>query len=286
MGSERMNRRMERLIAVVIIICLFAMLIPPEPIFVIGSGVLRSAYQVLFFWETRNWGTIEGDHFVIKYQDGDERNAALAMQEMECCYSSLGEYYGYFPEKKVPVAIYRDRASLNRVFGWGSDMGAMGVYWAGVIRLLSPDDWLGELDGAAKEDAFRQQGPIAHEYIHLLVDYKTRGNYPRWLTEGLAQYGEKQLVNVVAKEAVQAEQPALLEASLTDLDKKFDDPQWQDCCYAVSEDLVSFLIRNYGADCVPLLLEELGRGETVDRAFNKTLGINIQNFLKEYQGRV
>lgn len=277
---------MERLTAAVIIICLFIMMVPSESIYVIGSGVLRSAYQVLFFWETRNWSTIEGDHYIIKYQEGDEDNAVVALQEAERFYSPLGEYFGCFPEKKVPVAIYRDKPSLNRVFGWGSDTGAMGVYWAGVIRLLSPDDWLGEFNRAAKEEAFRQQGPIAHEYIHLLVDYKTRGNYPRWLTEGLAQFGEKHLAGADTGADTSEERPAVLEVSLADLDKKFDDIQWQDYSYAVSEDLVEFLIGNYGADCIPLLLEELGKGEGVNSAFNNTLGVDLQGFLKEYHSSV
>lgn len=73
-----------------------------------------------------------------------------------------------------------------------------------------------------------------------------------------------------------------LSFSLEDLDKKFNDPEWQDYCYTVSEELVGFLIRNYGDDCILLLLDELGRGKGVDSAFNKVLGVGIQDFIKEY----
>jgi hypothetical protein len=272
---------MDRFIAVIIIICLCIMMIPYESLCVISSGALRSAYRLLFFWETRSWNTLEGDHFIIKYQNGDQENARVTLQEAERVYEPIGEYFDCFPEKKVPVAIYRNKSSLNRVFGWDSDVNAMGVYWGGVIRLLSPNDWLDEFSKAAREDVFRRHGPIAHEYIHLLVDYKTRGNYPRWLTEGLAQYGEKHCTGMVAVTASAEERPAL-SISLEDLDKKFDDPEWQDYCYTVSEEMVEFLISNYGADCILLLLDELGRGKGVDSAFNKVLGVGIQDFIKEY----
>jgi hypothetical protein len=262
------------------------MLIPAEAVYVIGSGVMRPAYQTLFFWETRNWHALEGEHFIIKYQDGDQENARLVLEEAERFYKPLGEYFSYFPEKKTPVAIYRDKPALNKVFGWGNDVGAMGVYWGGVIRLLSPDDWLGEYSGDEKEDAFRRQGPMAHEYIHLLVDYKTRGNYPRWLTEGLAQYGEKHCAGVDIAAAAGEEQTAVLEFSLADLDKKFDDPQSQEYSYAVAEDLVNFMIQEYGAGCISPLLEELSKGEDADRAMEQALGINLQNLLKEYQRAV
>lgn len=272
---------MDRYIVAIIIICLCIMMIPFESLCVISSGVLRSAYRVLFLWETRSWNTLEGEHYIIKYQNGDQENARVTLQEAERLYEPIGEYFGCFPEKKVPVAIYRNKSSLNRVFGWDSDMNAMGVYWGGVIRLLSPNDWLDEFSKAAREDVFRRHGPIAHEYIHLLVDYKTRGNYPRWFTEGLAQYGEKHCTGMAAVTASGGERPAL-SFSLDDLDKKFNDPEWQDYCYTVSEEMVGFLIRKYGADCIPLMLEELGRGKGVDSAFNKVLGVSIQDFIKEY----
>ncbi|HBG22321.1 MAG TPA: hypothetical protein DDW83_03580 [Peptococcaceae bacterium] len=272
---------MDRFIAVVIIVCLSIMMVPYGSLCVISSGALRSAYQMLFAWETRSWNILEGDHYIIKYQNGDQENARLTLQEAERLYEPLGEYFGCFPEKRVPVAIYRNKSALNRVFGWDSDINAMGVYWGGVIRLLSPDDWLDEFSRAAREDVYRRHGPIAHEYIHLLVDYKTRGNYPRWLTEGLAQYGEKYCTGMATVTASAEERPAL-SISLEDLDKKFDDPEWQDYCYTVSEEMVEFMISNYGADSIPLLLEELGRGKGVDSAFHKVLGVNLRDFTNEY----
>lgn len=272
---------MDRFIAVAIIICLSIMMIPYESLCVVSSGAMRLACQMYFAWETRGWNALEGDHYIIKYQNGDQENAKITLQEAERLYEPIGEYFGCFPEKKVPMAIYRNKSALNRVFGWDSDINAMGVYWGGVIRLLSPDDWLDEYSGAAKEDVYRRQGPIAHEYIHLLVDYQTRGNYPRWLTEGLAQYGEKHCTGMASVSVSAEEGPDLL-VSLEDLDKKFDDPEWQDYCYTVSEEMVEYLINNYGADSIPLLLEELGRGKGVDSAFDKVLGINLQDFINEY----
>lgn len=52
------------------------------------------------------------------------------------------------------------------------------MYWAGVIRILSPQDWIDAVNDEERSLIFRKEGPVAHEYIHLLVDYKTAGNTP------------------------------------------------------------------------------------------------------------
>lgn len=273
---------MERLAAILIIFCLLLLITLPSPIYLLGSGSAHAVQQVLFAWETRGWDTIESDHFLVKYQKGDEESAVLTLKEAERVYYPLGQYFDCFPEQKVPIAIYQNRASLNRVFGWGSDEGAMGVYLSGVIRLLSPDEWLGEMPSREREVLFSQQGPIAHEYIHLLVDQRTHGNYPRWLTEGLAQFGEKHIVGVQAEDGVELP----LQFSLEELNERFDDSQWQDYCYAVSEDLVGYLINNYGSDKVPLLLNELGGGADFDRAFQRVYGLDTINFIEQYQGKI
>ena len=84
--------------------------------------------------------------------------------------------------------------------------------------LYNPKMCIRDRPSEERDAFFCQQGPIAHEYIHLLVDYQTRGNYPRWLTEGLAQFGERHLVGVQAEEGVDLP----LQFSLDELNKRFE----------------------------------------------------------------
>lgn len=275
---------MERYLAAITTVCLVLILAfniaQPVPVHVLGPAAMRFAQRMLFSLETVTWQTLEGDHFIVRYQKGDVESARMVLQEAEKFYLPLGEAFGYLPQKKVPVAVYRDRASLNRVFGWGSEESAMGVYWAGVIRVLSPKDWLGDFNGAERSLVFRQEGPVAHEYIHLLVDYKTAGNYPRWLTEGLAQFGEKRYAGVVTAGGEERER---LKLTLTELDRHFDDPEWQNYSYAVAEDMVEFLVENYGPGCVPAILDALGRGETLEGALQEATGEGVSAFLQAYE---
>jgi hypothetical protein len=167
---------------------------------------------------------------------------------------------------------------LNRVFGWGKDESAMGVYWAGVIRVLSPRAWMGDTPVGQQQQVLQAQGPVAHEYTHLLVDYKTGGNYTRWLTEGLAQYAEQTIAggNPPDRERLEVDEP------MNQLDKRFDDPVWQDYSYTVSLDMISYLISRYGSGRIPRLLNALDCGEPMDKAFGQVYGITLDQFVRDY----
>ena len=250
-----------------------------NPVRLCGSEIFRAGQRLIVNIETANWPVIEDRHFIVKYQRGDEASARMVLAEAERVYQPLGSYFGYFPDQRVPILIYPDRTSLNRCFGWNSDESAMGVYWAGVIRVLSPRVWMENIPASQQQQVFQAQGPVAHEYTHLLVDYKTGGNYTRWLTEGLAQYAEQ---TITGGDSPDRERLAVTEPALMQLDGKFDDPVWQDYSYTVSLDLISFLINNYGSQRIPQLLEALDRGQSLDKSFAQVYGITFDQFIKSY----
>ncbi len=284
-GEERGGTEMERLLSscfvAILVIAMALTLCLRNPVRLRGSDLFRSYQRLVINLETYSWPSIEDRHFIVKYKQGDEASARMVLQEAERVYQPLGAYFGYFPGKSVPILIYPDRVSLNRIFGWGSDESAMGVYWAGVIRVLSPLAWMDDPPVNQQQQIFQAQGPVAHEYVHLLVDYKTGGNYPRWLTEGLAQYAEE---TVTGGEPPDRERIAVTGVTIKQLDSRFDDPVWQDYSYAVAKDLVSSLIDRYGPERMRDLLDALGGGQPMDKAFAKTYGINLDEFIRSYNG--
>ncbi len=279
---------MDRLVVSCLIFCLVFLLflnfVQPNPVRTFGFELFREYQRFLLRLETSSWPVLAGEHFIVKYRLGDEENARKVLQEAERVYHPLGALFAYFPEEKVPILIYPDRSSLNRIFGWGNEESAMGVYWAGIIRILSPREWLGDLPEAERRAAFKAQGPVAHEYVHFVVDYKSKGNYPRWITEGLAQYGEGRITPVSSPDKNLKNLP-LPSFPLKKLDGKFDDPAWQNYSYALARDLVTYLVKTYGEEQIPLLLDALGEGCSLDRAFQETLGIGADEFLEGYKSR-
>jgi hypothetical protein len=249
-----------------------------NPARIYGSMLFRGSQRLIVSLQTANWPSIEDRHFIVKYRPGDEAGARMVLAEAERVYQPLGSCFGCFPSQPVPILVYSDRASLNKAFGWGSDESAMGVYWGGVVRVLSPRAWMGNVPAGEQQQVFQSQGPVAHEYTHLLVDYKTGGNYTRWLTEGLAQYAEQ---TITGGDPPDRERLAVDE-TMPQLDKRFDDPVWQDYSYTVSLDMISYLIASYGSQSIPELLDALDRGQPMDKAFAQVYGITLDQFVKNY----
>lgn len=93
----------------------------------------------------------------------------------------------------VIVVLYRDPGSLARHFGVGGAP-AEGVYRLGVVGVLGPSTWGDGADGLAR---FAQRGALAHELAHFLVDARSAGRVPAWLSEGMAQLADLRVTGYV-----------------------------------------------------------------------------------------
>jgi len=224
--------------------------------------------------KTRDWHQVEGTHFIVRYQDKDTEMAKMVLDTSEEAFCQVNKVMGYIPQGKIPVVLYPDALSLNRSFGWAADESAMGVYWAGVIRVLSPDCWI---NGGNTEEVFKSDGPMAHEYTHFVVDQIAAGNYPRWLTEGIAQQVERKVTGFqIALTGPEEIYP------LAKMDREFDLLPNQSAAYRQSLAMVDFLTTKFGDDGLREVLHRLGQGESLNQAFATVFGISIGEFEEQF----
>lgn len=239
-------------------------------------GILRELAKASALYKTRNLLTMEGEHFIVRFEPQNQALANMVLDNAESVYTPVVKTFGYQPEDKVNIIIYPTRAALNKSFGWEADESAMGVYWAGVIRVLAPDQWIDSTDDQEIKRVFASDGPMAHEFSHLLIDYRTRGNYPRWLTEGLAQYQEYQLTGFRFNEP----QGSLINKlySFSQMDRNYDYLPNQSLAYRQSLAAVQFLVENHGEESLDKLLGELSQGVSLPVAIKKITGLEFSEF--------
>lgn len=252
------------------------------------KGIFYRLFQqgatLVLSYQTRDYEILNSKSFVLKYTEGDKELAPLVLEMAEDYLSRVEQTLGFnHNKKKIPLVLYGDEESLNKCFGWTGDKSAVGVYWAGTVRLVSPRVWARVLpdDTAGLRRIFEKEGPLAHEITHLLVDQTTGGNYPRWLTEGLAQYVEEQISGFTLEEPSSSSKAAVYSFSV--LDEGFDNQPDQLLAYWQSFQAVRHLLDNYGRDRMKDLLVRLKEGEQFSAAFEKAYGCSFADFEKDLE---
>ena len=242
-------------------------------------GIYREAVKINIMVRTWGWESLESDQFLVRYKSGGEVGAQLVLETAESFYAPVADEYDYQGRGKIPIIVYPSREELNASFGWPASESAMGVYWGGVIRVLSPEVWIPETENKAV--VFTESGPMAHELTHLVVDYIANGNYTRWFTEGVAQYHEYKLTGFLFDEPAGSLGQDLY--SLQEMNRGFDALPNQALAYRQSLSAVEYIVKFYGEDNLHRIIRELGRGQNMNEVFGQVLSMDLPEFERKWQ---
>ena len=240
--------------------------------------VVRQVAMAKLDYETRNMQQYSTEHFLIKYTASDADQVAMVAQAAEVAYRPVTDMMGYAASKKATIYIYPDRQEMRQAIGWSGDESAMGVYYSGVIQVLSPKAWMKSGDTVA---TFVHNGPVAHEFTHLVLDYQTNGNYSRWFTEGLAQYTEYKVNDYEWITPTNHLTGNIY--TLAELDEHFDDLPNQALAYRESLAAVRFIADNFGEDKLRQIDGLLAQGKPLKAAISATLGLTYDEYEQNWK---
>ncbi|MBW4828319.1 MAG: hypothetical protein KZY61_03470 [Clostridiaceae bacterium] len=219
---------------------------------------------------TEKYNLLEGTHFSIRYKDKDKDIAKITLDILEKHYEKICKKLDYFTYEKVPVIIYNDGEELLKTIRLKTDIPPLGAYYSGVINILSPFNWIEYGDNVEK--IYKETGPHIHEFTHLLVDEKTNGNYPMWLTEGIALYVERELMGI----DWELGKGKTKDIDIEKLNNDFGEIEI-DIAYRKSLEVVDNMIDDYGFNKVNLLLDSLGMGNNINSSVKKALKVNFKD---------
>ncbi len=261
---------------IILLLAVFVFFLAPVKARMLVYPLAREAAQAKLNYETRQMAAYETPHFIIKYAPADQAAVSMVAQAAEAAYQPVVAALGYAPRGKTLVVMYHDRSELNRNFGWSGDQSAMGVYWGGVIEVLSPQAWL--KDGTAGE--YIRSGPMVHEYTHLVLDHMTGGNYPRWFTERLAQYQEYRVNGYEWRTADNSLHGRLY--TQAELDRDFDSLPSQALAYRESLAAVRYIAAVHGEGKLRQVIAALAAGQTMEKAVSGSLGMDYGTFAQAW----
>jgi tetratricopeptide (TPR) repeat protein len=179
--------------------------------------------------------------------------------------SNLCAKYAVELEKPTTVEIFAEQKDFGvRTFGMPGNPGYLGVCFGPVITANSPASQAGH--------PANWQAVLWHEFCHVVTLQMTKNKMPRWMSEGISVFEERQAnptwgqtMNPKYRELILGEGltpvgklSAAFLTPKTDLDLQF--------AYYESYLVIEFLVDRFGLDPLKDILKDLGAGITINDA--------------------
>ena len=192
----------------------------------------------------------------------------------------LSEVYGVHIYAPVIVEIFPEGKDFAvRTFGMPSESGYLGVCFGRVITANSP--------GRPGSSPANWESMLWHEFTHVITLQMTGNKIPRWLSEGISVYEERQAdpswgqrLNPRLRETILdggLKKIAHLSAAFMTAKNPFD----LQFAYYQSSLVVEFLMQRFGRDGMKKILADLNRGVELNKAL-ETHAASLSQLEKDF----
>ena len=228
------------------------------------------AYNLVTLHDTiAKFQTLTSDHFHLR-MDGREAQiyGQRAMRLLEQGRQKLCEKYGVSLDAPVTVEIFPQQKDFAvRTFGMPGGEGFLGVCFGNVVTVNSPASRGG--------NPTNWEAVLWHEFCHVVTLHKTRNKMPRWLSEGISVYEEReqqpswgQVMNPRYREMVLAG-AATPVSKLSSAFLHPPTPMHLQFAYYESSMVVQFVVERFGLAAVQAVLADLGEDVAINDALAK-----------------
>ncbi len=214
----------------------------------------------------------------------DRREAAVygprVQALLERARQTLGDKYGWQPTKPVTVEILTTQSDFAiRTFGLPGGDGILGVCFGTVITANSPAALAGRTTN--------WEATLWHEFCHVVTLEMTRHRIPRWLSEGISVYEERQANptwgNRLNRETRQMIMNGEL-AMVANLNQAFRNPKSSahfDLAYYQASLVVELLVEKLGFPTLRRVLEDVAAGIPINDSLELRTG-SLAGFEKSF----
>lgn len=215
------------------------------------------------------YAALTNAHFIVRMTP---REAALygarALGLLETARTRLAPKYGVNLDRPVRVEIFAEQKDFAvRTFGMPENEGFLGVCFGPVITANSP--------AARPGQPFNWESMLWHEFGHVVTLHLTRNKMPRWLSEGISVYEERQANPAWGERMMPKYREMILGDDLTpvgELSAAFLAPRsaahLQFAYYQCSL-VVEFIVERYGFDQLTAILRDLADGTAINQALTR-----------------
>ncbi len=209
---------------------------------------------------------LESEHFTVKM---DPREADIYGAEvlalLERAHVTLTKKYGLQMREKTIVEIFPDQKDFAiRTFGLPGGSGYLGVCFGRVITANSP--------ASRPNSPNSWEAILWHEFCHVVTLTLTKNKMPRWLSEGISVFEERQARGNWGEQMKPRYRAMILGEDLTpvsQLSAAFLSPKTPahlGFAYYESSLVVEWLVQRWGLEKMKRLLAVLAQGREINAA--------------------
>jgi tetratricopeptide (TPR) repeat protein len=213
------------------------------------------------------FSTIKEDGFIIRM---DEFEAAVygerVLKLLQQAKSVLCKKYGFELNGSVTLELFPNQQDFAvRTFGMPGGDGFLGVCFGNVITANSPK----------ASRAINWEATLWHEFCHVVTLNLTQNKMPRWLSEGISVYEERQRSPAWGQHMNSEYRKMILDGELIPISRLSSaflsppTPMHLQFAYYESSLVVEFLVDKYGLASIKAILADLVEGEEINTVISK-----------------
>ena len=168
-------------------------------------------------------------------------------------------------DKPIVIEIFPQQKDFAvRTFGMPGVAGFLGVCFGRVITANSP--------ASQGENPANWEAVLWHEFCHVVTLHKTRNKMPRWLSEGISVYEERQANATWGQSMTPQYREIIVSGKMTPVSSsarpflRRQVPLHLQFAYYESSLVVEYLIEKFGMDALQSILTDLGDGMEINEA--------------------
>ncbi|QDG50863.1 tetratricopeptide repeat protein [Persicimonas caeni] len=217
----------------------------------------------------------------------DQVLVPFAAEALERAYEEVGDELGFKPATPIRVEVYPRTATLAKV----SSLTEQEIRTSGTIALCKYN----RLMITSPRALLRGYGwvdTLVHEYVHYVINTKTKNRVPIWMHEGLAKFLERRWRGAHAHKLNPSSQNLLKKRVESDNLITFEQmhpsmaklPSQEDAAVAFAQvyTVMEYLRGQVGEKAFGTLLDNINKGMDAKTAFATTVGKPFADFEKDW----
>jgi len=224
--------------------------------------------------------TLNADGFIIRMDELEEAvYGKKVLKLLQQAKSQLCQKYSFELNDSVTLELFPNQQDFAvRTFGMPGGDGFLGVCFGNVITANSP----------RASRAINWESTLWHEFCHVVTLNLTHNKMPRWLSEGISVYEERQRNPACGQHMNSEYRKMILAGELVPISRLSSaflsppTPMHLQFAYYESSLVVEFLVDKFGLESLKDILADLAKGEEINAVISRRMA-PIEKIEKQFE---